>query len=66
MVSGALIVEPLNSGGDGLKYDSTVGLLSFPLLGVFGTKMQQSQTTNFNCETDIRIGIPSTLRIEFI
>ena len=41
MVSGALIVEPLNSGGDGLKYDSTVGLLSFPLLGVFGTKMQR-------------------------
>ena len=41
MVSGALIVEPLNSGGDGLKYGSTVGLLSFPLLGVFGTKMQR-------------------------
>ena len=44
MVSGALIIEPLNSVGDGLKNDSTVGLLSFPLLGVFGTKMQRDCT----------------------
>ena len=62
MVSGALIVEPLNAGGERLKYDSTDGLLSFPLLGVFGTKMQRD-CTRMLCHIGSEYSMPYVVRL---